>query len=150
MKRTITKISFIAIMLCVVMLAVNCKKDETTTTPPTDARDKFIGNFHMSDSSQLQMTGAPWQTSTLDIVITKNPTDASKIIITNLNKVGYTTTANVSASIFIITNQAFGPMPNNTISGSGKFENNKLSYEYSINTSGGGLIIRGQGTKFTK
>lgn len=137
-------------MLCVVMLAANCKKDDTTTTPPADARDVFIGNFHMSDSSQLQMTGAPWQTYTLDIVITKSPTDASKIIITNLNNVGYTTTANVSASIFIITNQPFGPMPNNTINGSGKFENNKLSYEYNINTTGGGLIIKGQGTKFTK
>ena len=31
MKKTIRKISFIAIMLCVIMLAANCKKDETTT-----------------------------------------------------------------------------------------------------------------------
>ena len=31
MKKTITKNSFIAIMLCVIMLAANCKKDETTT-----------------------------------------------------------------------------------------------------------------------
>lgn len=63
MKIAITKISFITIMLCVVMLAANCKKDDTTTTPPiTDARDVFIGNFHMSDSSQYQLQGAPWET----------------------------------------------------------------------------------------
>lgn len=62
MKIAITKISFITIMLCVVMLAANCKKDDTTTPPITDARDVFIGNFHMSNSSQYQLQGAPWET----------------------------------------------------------------------------------------
>ena len=149
MKKTITKISFIAIMLCVVMLAANCKKDETTTTPPADARDIFIGNFHMSDSSKnFQLPN--WSTSTLDIVISKNLTDASKINIMNLNKSGKTVNATVSGSIFIITDQAFGDIPDVRISGSGKFENSKLSYEYTHYTTGSSVDVRGHGTKFTK
>ena len=150
MKKTIRKISFIAIMLCVVMLAANCKKDETTTTPPVDVRDIFIGNFHMSDSSQYQLQGAPWETSSLDIVISKNPTEANKINIMNLNKSGRTVTANISGSVFIITEQIFGNTPDLKIHGSGKFENNVLSYIYFYTTSLPTVEVRGQGTKFTK
>ena len=147
MKKTITKISFIAIMLCVIMLAANCKKDDTTTTPPADARDVFIGNFHMLDSAWAG--GMQNGINTLDIVISKNSTDVTKINILNLNNTGNIVTANVSGNLFIITNQQFGT-DGNTIGGSGRLENNKLYYEYDINNGTFIKVIRGQGTKFTK
>ena len=138
-------------MLCVVMLAANCKKDETTTTPPADARDIFIGNFHMLDSVDVNN---PWNPGYVaysrDIVISKNPTDASKINIMNLYNEGYTVTASVSGSIFIIPNQQMGNMQGTSINGTGKFENNKLSYDYTYGNPGGNSHVKGIGTKFTK
>ena len=140
-------------MLCVVILAANCKKDDTTTpTPPADARDIFIGNFHMSDSVKYYspMPGEHWEILNVDIVISKNQTYATKINITNLNKSGYTVTADVSSSLFIITSQPFGNNTGFNINGTGRIENNKLYYDYVTNAPGAGATVRGQGTKFTK
>lgn len=68
----------------------------------------------------------------------------------NLNKSGRTVTATISGSVFIITEQIFGNTPDLKIHGSGKFENNVLSYNYFYTTSLPTVEVRGQGTKFTK
>lgn len=58
MKKTFTKISFIAIMLCVVMLAANCKKDDTTTTPNNNNPIENTTNYAIIDSVKVPFTNA--------------------------------------------------------------------------------------------
>jgi hypothetical protein len=133
-------------MLFILLITASCKKDDTTTTPtptpPVEAREKFIGNYHMTDSTWGggMLNGV----YTLDIVISKNASDTSKINILNLNNTGNSATATVSGNIFIITNQQFGTQ-GNTIGGSGKLENNKLYYDYDFSSF---LAVKGVGTKF--
>jgi hypothetical protein len=157
MKKTITKISFLAIMLCIVMFATNCKKDNTTTTPtptptPTvESRDKFIGNFHMTDS--VWIGGMFNSVNTLDIIISKYATDTSKINIFNLHHTGNNVKANVSGNNFIIPSQNFtlSQQGGESIDGSGKLENNKLYYNNNIHISSSSSItiaVKGEGTKF--
>ena len=57
MKKAITKISFIAIMLCVVMLAANCKKDDTTT-PNNNNPAQNTTNYATIDGVKIPFTNA--------------------------------------------------------------------------------------------
>ena len=144
MKRTITKISFIAIMLCVVMLAVNCRKDDTSTTltPPYKSSNPFVGNYYTIDTVTHADPISPFDylVNTFNITITQNITDTTKIDIFNLNNTSLTITANVFNDSIEIPNQLFGS--NTRIEGFGKRENNKLFYRYFYITNGGPTWLR--------
>jgi hypothetical protein len=152
MKKTITKISFIAIMLCVVMLAASCKKDDTTTTltPPYKSSNPFVGNYNTIDTvTPADASPNDYLVNTFNITITQNISDTTKIDIFNLNNTSQTITANVFNDSINIPIQPFGA--NIIIVGFGKRENNKIFYNYIYYNPNGFNVrnhVKGEGTKF--
>ncbi len=95
-------ISFLAIGLLVISCKPDKKDDPTApTTPVTDARDKFIANWNVSENSTTSTTP-----NTYTVNITKSGSLSNAVIIENFYGLNtYTVYANISNSTLTIPYQ---------------------------------------------
>ena len=121
-------VSILVIVITMVTISTSCIKCYEEDPPVVESREKFIGNYDVKDTSYNVNSGYLYGSYVM--VIKKEPTDTTKIILTNLNNQGEETTAAVSGNIFVITKQ---PLTTSyEVSGTGEIEGSKLTFDLTL------------------
>jgi hypothetical protein len=111
----------VALFFVVAVAIVSCQKNDNTTPSASD-RDKFIGTWHVTangSKSGLQY----W-----DMTISASNSAPEQMLIGNFDALNGTTAyASVSGNNFSVSTQMIG---NETVSGSGSYNNGNLSFKY--------------------
>jgi glycosidase len=128
MSNTSKTYLFIFIALCIT--ATSCAPDEDGPTPGQDARDKYIGQWKATETSQL------FGASVYNINISKSASSESQIRITNFYQLGNNTNTfsevNVSGdgnSLTVFQQLVSGQ----TLIGTGTFSNSKIKFTFTAN-----------------
>lgn len=116
------------------LLITSCasnNKDEDTITPSTDAREKYVAYWNVSENSAVAGTN----THTVNII--KSTTNSSEIIINNFSGLSVSARASVSNNNLTIPFQQIGsPNPIGFTQGSGTFNgSNSIVFTYTTTIS---------------
>jgi hypothetical protein len=114
------------------LLITSCasnNKDEDTITPSTDAREKYVAYWNVSEYSAV-VNG----TSTHTVNIIKSPSNSSEIIINNFSGLSVSARASVSNNNLTIPYQQIGSI--GFTQGSGTFNgSNSIAFTYTTTIS---------------
>ena len=128
MKKT-----FLGISLLVVILIASCQKEETNPATTTADRDKFLATWRVQETSQR------YGATAYEMIISKDTSNTSDIIIQNINQLGskFWVRALVSGSYFNISPQV---VSGNIISGSGYLQSPTIVSLKYTKDEGGGIV----------
>ena len=110
-----------------VLMVSSCVKDDEDG-PGVDSRDKFVGPWTCKEKLT---TNGKIEESSFPITISKSDSSDNGIIIKNFGNIGQftSTLAEVSGNSISIKYQ---PVINFTVSGSGSYSNEKISFTYTL------------------
>lgn len=138
-------INFISLCVIMLMFATACTKDKDDEAPTVEERDKFIGSYNVIDTL-YNSTPNLYLYGDYIMLVSEDPSDTSKIIISNLNNTGQNITASVSGNIFIALEQAYGS-GGMTLRGTGNKEGNIIKFSFISGGVGDQIEIYGIATE---
>ena len=134
------KSSILLALLCAVLSLSSCSKNSgSTASAPTDARDKFVGDYTVSGTYSIM--GQTGSIGSAPMTITKSTSNSTSIFVG-----GYEATVNGNNFTFKSVTSSSGGY-SGTFSGSGSLSGSTISYAEVISTSYGDVTYNYSGTK---
>ncbi|MFZ4704553.1 MAG: hypothetical protein ACOYMF_00960 [Bacteroidales bacterium] len=125
--------NLLKLLVIVMFLSVlNACEPDTQTGPDTDVRDNFVGTWTFSESSPNRSVN-----STYSVVISKNPSNSSQVLLSNFTAAGSGTSAYGIVTSTSITVPSQTIATDYIVDGSGILSNSStMNWSYSY-TAGG-------------
>ncbi|MBU2650456.1 MAG: hypothetical protein KKA81_05940 [Bacteroidetes bacterium] len=115
-------------MLLMLALVFSCQEDDDDLTPFVNDRDKFLGSWSVNDET--------CQKSRYTVTISADPSNSIQVLLSNF---GFSQSAQPDTAIVAGTTITLPRQENSEkwfITGSGKFQDNKINWSYTLEISG--------------